>query len=178
MGMIQHHFPSTSELLLASLRTGLEDLQVRIERRISETLPLEGPQAIVKAIALAHLDDDPATARLLRALAHFRPASAHDASALSMIKAHEERQIAAIAGALEQAQEHRLLHPAVDPAMEAPAFWALITTLATDAALGLRSRDDARALLRYQFGRLARSRRHTRHRQPAGRTPGSDPKRS
>lgn len=164
MGMVQHHFDSTERLLHESLLTGLADLRALIDERTAQAWFDDEPQIVVKVIALAHLDDTPSVVRLLRAIAQFRATSPHDETTRAAIADHEGHYTSVIAQAFATAHRRRLLHKLVDPEQEAALFWVIINTLGTDVALGLRDRDQARALLRYHFLRLAKNTRVTRPR--------------
>lgn len=161
MGMVQHHFPSTATLLRDSLSMGLAELRSRINHQIGDQALSRDPQAAIKAIALAHLDNDESVTRLLRAIAQFRATSEHDGAVRELICDNDAFYTSAITTALWQGHERRLLHQLIDPELEGPVFWALINALATDVALSLRDREEARALLRYHFVRLARNARIT-----------------
>lgn len=173
MGMVQHHFPSTERLLHDSLISGLADMRSLIDARTAQARLDEEPQTIVKIIALAHLEDSPSVLRLLRAIAQFRVTSPHDDTSRAAIADHEAHYTSVIAQALATARRRRLLHKLVAPDQEAALFWAVINTLGTDVALGLRDRTEAHNLLRYHFLRLAKNTRVTRPRYERMKEPTS-----
>lgn len=164
MGMVQHHFVSTERMLHDSLISGLADMRALIDARTAQALLADEPPTVVKIIAQAHLEDSAAVVRLLRAIAQFRVTSPHNHTARAAIADHEAHYTALIAQALATARRRRLLHRLVEPDHEAALFWAVINTLGTDVALGLRERDEAHDLLRYHFLRLAKNTRVTRPR--------------
>lgn len=164
MGMVQHHFASTEQLLHDSLLAGLANLRALIDERTAQARLDDEPQTVVKVIALAHLEDSPSVARLLRAIAQFRVTSPHNDTTRAAIADHEAHYTSVIAQALATARRRRLLHKLVEPDQEAALFWTVINTLGTDVALGLRDRDQAHHLLRYHFLRLAKNTRVTRAR--------------
>ena len=140
----------------------LADMRRRIDVQISAPSQGSDPPDVIKAIALSHLEDDDTVTRLLRAIAQFRVTSEHDQSVRALIVDNEAYYISTITQSLREGHDRHLLHPLIDPELEGPIFWALINALATDVALGLRAREEARTLLRYHFVRLARSARVTK----------------
>ena len=162
MGMVQHHFPSTAVLLRDSLSMALVDMRRRIGLRIVAPSLERDPQDVIKAIVLSHLEADETVTRLLRAIAQFRATSEHDQSVRALISDNETYYISLITQSLREGYDRRLLHRLIDPELEGPIYWALINALATDVALGLRDREEARTLLRYHFVRLARNTRVTK----------------
>lgn len=163
-GVVEHHFASTKRLLHGSLISGLGDLRSLIDARIAQARLDDEPQTVAKTIARAHLEDSPPVVRLLRAIAQFRVTSPRDDTVRTAIADHEARYTSVIAQALAIARRRRLLHKLVEPDQEAALFWAVINTLGTDVALGLRDRAEAHELLRYHFLPLAKNTRVTRPR--------------
>lgn len=164
MGMVQHHFGSTSSMLRASLARAIDAIDRRIEAEIGAAPQSEGPQTVLKVTALAYLSDDPIVVPLVRALAQFKSNTARDPATAATIAAYEQRHIAALAASLQEAKRRRLLHRLVEPEAEAEVFWTLLQSVATEVAIGGRDRDEAIDLMRYHFRRLARSARVTRPR--------------
>lgn len=162
MGMVQHHFASTEILHHDALNSGLAAMRTRLDASTERAIREAEPQTVVKLIARAHLEDSDTVVELLRAISQFRAKAAHDETVASAIADYDAHYTSVISSALTLAGSRRLLHKLVDPQPEAPVFWALITALGTDVALGLRERADAKALIRYHFLRLARNTRVTR----------------
>lgn len=131
----------------------------RVDARLEGLAEAEWPQATIRIIATAHTEDDPVTVELPRALSQFRALAARHAPTHARIAAYERRHTGRIERALHEGRRRRVLHRLVEPRPEAAVLRTLISALGTEAALGLRSREDAEAPLRCHVRRLARNAR-------------------
>jgi TetR/AcrR family transcriptional repressor of bet genes len=153
MGRVQHYFAGKDDMLLFGLQLAQEHLGERIEERLARLGTEPDAETVLREILGELLGEHPDTRQALRVSAAYYGRAASDPKIAAVLTDGDDDIRALAADVVRTAQDAGRTDPALSPEREADLLLTLATSLGVDAALGLRSGQDARAALDYALAR-------------------------
>ena len=155
VGMVQHHFGTKEELLLATLHDLIARVSNRIFSRIAELGEAASPRAIVEAAVDEFLPIDEERHESALLFIAFHTASLTDSSLASAEGMDFPRVLSSsLADELRRADRAGSLAPGIDPEREALGVMTMIIGLGHMVPAGTYSHEEAKALVAYTVDRM------------------------
>lgn len=149
MGRVQHYFRTKDELLLHGLQHAHQRMEDRIKQRVGGTSG--GERDVLVAILEEMLGEHPDTRAAIRVGSAYAVHARGDERIAAVLTDGDDEIVALAVKVIAEAHQNE---PAVDPAEEATALWAMVCGLGAAVALHGACPNQARDTLHYHLRRV------------------------